>query len=54
MDPASAELPAKTPVVAIDPGKAKHRVLSTDGERALIGNLSRCRPCPTGSSGSAS
>jgi len=33
----SAELPAKTLVVAIDPGKATHRVLLADGEQGLIG-----------------
>ena len=37
MDLVSAELPAKTLVVAIDPGKATNRVLLTDGERGLIG-----------------
>lgn len=37
MDVLRAELPAKTRVVAIDPGKAKHRVLLADGERGLIG-----------------
>jgi transposase len=37
MDLVSAELPAKTLVVAIDPGKANHRVLLADGERGLIG-----------------
>jgi len=37
MDLVSAELPARTLVVAIDPGKAKHRVLLADGERGLIG-----------------
>ena len=37
VDLVSAELPAKTLVVAIDPGKAKHRVLLADGERGLIG-----------------
>jgi transposase len=36
MDLVSAELPAKTLVVAIDPGKATHRVLLADGERGLI------------------
>jgi hypothetical protein len=33
MELVSAELPARTLVVAIDPGKAKHRVLLADGER---------------------
>jgi transposase len=37
VDLVSAELPAKTLVVAIDPGKANHRVLLADGERGLIG-----------------
>ncbi len=37
MDLISAELPAKTLVVAIDPGKAANRVLLADGERGLIG-----------------
>lgn len=37
MDLISAELPARTLVVAIDPGKATHRVLLADGERGLIG-----------------
>lgn len=37
MDLVSAELPAKTLVVAIDPGKVNHRVLLADGERGLIG-----------------
>jgi hypothetical protein len=36
MDLVRAELPARTLVVAIDPGKAKHRVLLADGERGLI------------------
>jgi transposase len=37
MDLVSAELPAKTLVVAIDPGKANHRVLLANGEQGLIG-----------------
>ena len=37
MDLVSAELPARTLVVAIDPGKATNRVLLADGERGLIG-----------------
>jgi transposase len=37
MDLVSAELPARTLIVAIDPGKANHRVLLADGERGLIG-----------------
>ena len=37
MDLLRAELPAKTLVVATDPGKAMHRVLLADGERGLIG-----------------
>lgn len=37
MDLVSAELPAKTLVVAIDPGKAKHRVILATGEKGLIG-----------------
>lgn len=37
MDLVSAELPARTLVVAIDPGKASNRVLLADGERGLIG-----------------
>jgi transposase len=37
VDLVSAELPAKTLVVAIDPGKVSHRVLLADGERGLIG-----------------
>jgi transposase len=37
MDLVSAELPARTLVVAIDPGKATHRVLLADGERGQIG-----------------
>lgn len=37
MDLISAELPARTLVVAIDPGKATNRVLLADGERGLIG-----------------
>jgi transposase len=36
MDLVRAELPARTLVVAIDPGKAKHRVLLADGERGLL------------------
>ena len=36
MDLVRAELPARTLVVAIDPCKAKHRVLLADGERGLI------------------
>jgi hypothetical protein len=43
MDLVSAELPARTLVVAIDPGKAKHRVLLADGERGLP--VTRC-PAP--------
>lgn len=35
MDLVSAELPARTLIVAIDPGKANHRVLLADGERGL-------------------
>lgn len=37
MDLVRAELPARTLVVAIDPGKATNRVLLADGERGLIG-----------------
>jgi hypothetical protein len=37
MDLVSAELPARTLVVAIDPGKATNRVLLANGERGLIG-----------------
>jgi transposase len=37
VDLVSAELPAKTLVVAIDPGKVSNRVLLADGERGLIG-----------------
>ncbi|HEX3323849.1 MAG TPA: IS110 family transposase [Solirubrobacterales bacterium] len=37
MDLVSAELPARTLVVAIDPGKVTNRVLLADGERGLIG-----------------
>jgi transposase len=37
MDLVSAELPARTLVVAIDPGKATNRVLLADGESGLIG-----------------
>jgi transposase len=37
VDLVRAELPAKTLVVAIDPGKANHRVLLANGERGLIG-----------------
>lgn len=37
MDLVSRELPARTLVVAIDPGKATNRVLLADGERGLIG-----------------
>lgn len=37
MDLVSAELPAKTLVVAIDPGKATNRVLLANGEQGLIG-----------------
>lgn len=37
MDLVRAELPARTLIVGIDPGKAKHRVLMADGERGLIG-----------------
>lgn len=36
MDLVSAELPARTLVVAIDPGKVSNRVLLADGERGLI------------------
>lgn len=37
MDLVSAELPAKTLVVAIDPGKVTNRVLLANGEQGLIG-----------------
>jgi transposase len=37
MDLVSAELPARTLVVAIDPGKATNRVLLADGDRGLVG-----------------
>jgi hypothetical protein len=37
VDLVSAELPAKTLVVAIDPGKVFNRVLLVDGEQGLIG-----------------
>ena len=37
MDLVSAELPAKTLVVAVDPGKVTNRVLFASGERGLIG-----------------
>jgi hypothetical protein len=37
VDLVSAELPAKTLVVAIDPGKVCNRVLLANGERGLIG-----------------
>jgi transposase len=37
VDLVNAELPARTLVVAIDPGKVNHRVLLADGERGLIG-----------------
>lgn len=37
MDLVSAELPAKTLVVAIDPGKVSNRILLASGERGLIG-----------------
>ncbi len=37
MDLVSAELPAKTLVVAIDPGKVSNRVLLATGEQGLIG-----------------
>lgn len=37
MNLVSAELPAKTLVVAIDPGRATNRVLLADGERGMIG-----------------
>ena len=36
MDLVSAELPAKTLVVAVDPGKVFNRVLLASGERGLI------------------
>jgi hypothetical protein len=35
VDLVSAELPAKTLVVAIDPGKVIHRVLLATGEKGL-------------------
>jgi transposase len=37
MDLVSAELPAKTLVVAIDPGKVSNRIILATGERGLIG-----------------
>jgi hypothetical protein len=37
VDLVSAELPAKTLVVAIDPGKVTHRVIVATGEKGLIG-----------------
>jgi transposase len=37
LDLVSAELPAKTLVVAVDPGKVANRVLLATGERGLIG-----------------
>jgi len=37
VDLVSAELPARTLVVAIDPGKATNRVLLASGEQGLIG-----------------
>jgi transposase len=37
VDLVSAELPAKTLVVAIDPGKVSNRILLANGERGLIG-----------------
>lgn len=37
MDLVSAELPARTLVVAVDPGKVSNRVLLASGERGLIG-----------------
>jgi transposase len=37
VDLVSAELPAKTLVVAIDPGKVSNRVILASGERGLIG-----------------
>lgn len=37
MDLVSAELPAKTLVVAVDPGKVSNRVLLASGEQGLIG-----------------
>jgi transposase len=37
MDLVSAELPAKTLIVAVDPGKVSNRVLLASGERGLIG-----------------
>jgi hypothetical protein len=37
VDLVSAQLPASTLVVAIDPGKVSNRVLLASGERGLIG-----------------
>ena len=37
MDLVSAELPARTLVVAIDPGKVSNRVVLANGEQGLIG-----------------
>jgi len=37
VDLVSAELPAKTLVVAVDPGKVSNRILLANGERGLIG-----------------
>ncbi len=39
MELVSRELPARTPVVAVDPGKVTNRVLLADGERGMIGEL---------------
>jgi hypothetical protein len=40
MDLVSAELPAKTLVVGIDPGKAANRVLLATGEDGVLGETS--------------
>jgi hypothetical protein len=37
VDLVSAELPAKTLVVAVDPGKVSNRVVLASGERGVIG-----------------
>lgn len=53
MDLVTAELPARTLVVAIDPGKATNRVLLADGKRGMIGGPVSLSTLREGSSGLA-
>ncbi|HET7485116.1 MAG TPA: hypothetical protein VFJ64_07025 [Solirubrobacterales bacterium] len=54
MDLLSAELPAKTLIAAIDPGKVTNRVLLATGEQGLIGEPVSLPTQREGSRGSSS